>query len=211
MSPSKATVTAEAVSGTIEHFTSLDKAGDQSAMTGLARRLGKEQPALLSYAAGIKTSHGDARGEASGFYATLVWAMFDRAFGKKLPRLLPQNLTDAQKVIDDELAAIEGLADKPVHERVAPVVAERQPHLVAKLVELLAEDVKESAIPAEGAAVIFPPTQAVVEAFDAALAQRRPGQNLNPIVREEPKVGRNDPCPCGSGKKYKRCHGAAAA
>ncbi|MGM0444281.1 MAG: preprotein translocase subunit SecA [Fibrobacterota bacterium] len=26
-------------------------------------------------------------------------------------------------------------------------------------------------------------------------------------VREEPKVGRNDPCPCGSGKKYKKCHG----
>ncbi|MFQ5427157.1 MAG: SEC-C metal-binding domain-containing protein, partial [Gaiellales bacterium] len=23
-----------------------------------------------------------------------------------------------------------------------------------------------------------------------------------------PKVGRNQPCPCGSGKKYKRCHGA---
>jgi preprotein translocase subunit SecA len=29
------------------------------------------------------------------------------------------------------------------------------------------------------------------------------------IVRSEPKVGRNDPCPCGSGKKYKKCHGAA--
>jgi preprotein translocase subunit SecA len=27
------------------------------------------------------------------------------------------------------------------------------------------------------------------------------------FVREEPKVGRNDPCPCGSGKKYKQCHG----
>ncbi len=27
------------------------------------------------------------------------------------------------------------------------------------------------------------------------------------LVREEPKVGRNDPCPCGSGKKYKHCHG----
>jgi preprotein translocase subunit SecA len=25
----------------------------------------------------------------------------------------------------------------------------------------------------------------------------------------DPKVGRNDPCPCGSGKKYKKCHGAA--
>lgn len=26
-----------------------------------------------------------------------------------------------------------------------------------------------------------------------------------PIVREQPKIGRNDPCPCGSGKKYKKC------
>jgi preprotein translocase subunit SecA len=30
------------------------------------------------------------------------------------------------------------------------------------------------------------------------------------IVRETPKVGRNDPCPCGSGKKYKKCCGARA-
>jgi preprotein translocase subunit SecA len=29
-----------------------------------------------------------------------------------------------------------------------------------------------------------------------------------PMVRSAPKVGRNDPCPCGSGKKYKHCHGA---
>ena len=29
-----------------------------------------------------------------------------------------------------------------------------------------------------------------------------------PIVRTQAKVGRNDPCPCGSGKKYKHCHGA---
>jgi len=28
------------------------------------------------------------------------------------------------------------------------------------------------------------------------------------IRRDTPKVGRNDPCPCGSGKKYKHCHGA---
>jgi len=31
---------------------------------------------------------------------------------------------------------------------------------------------------------------------------------LEPVRREEPKVGRNDPCPCGSGKKYKKCCGA---
>jgi preprotein translocase subunit SecA len=28
-----------------------------------------------------------------------------------------------------------------------------------------------------------------------------------PYVREQPKVGRNQPCPCGSGKKFKQCHG----
>ena len=31
-----------------------------------------------------------------------------------------------------------------------------------------------------------------------------------PVKRTEPRVGRNDPCPCGSGKKYKKCHGAEA-
>ena len=31
-----------------------------------------------------------------------------------------------------------------------------------------------------------------------------------PMVRDTPKVGRNDPCPCGSGKKYKQCHGRLA-
>jgi len=31
-----------------------------------------------------------------------------------------------------------------------------------------------------------------------------------PVTRTEPRVGRNDPCPCGSGKKYKKCHGVAA-
>jgi preprotein translocase subunit SecA len=30
-----------------------------------------------------------------------------------------------------------------------------------------------------------------------------------PAVRTAPAVGRNDPCPCGSGKKYKKCHGAS--
>jgi preprotein translocase subunit SecA len=32
-----------------------------------------------------------------------------------------------------------------------------------------------------------------------------------PVKAEGPRVGRNDPCPCGSGRKYKKCHGAAEA
>ena len=33
------------------------------------------------------------------------------------------------------------------------------------------------------------------------------GAKTEPVKRDRPKVGRNDPCPCGSGKKYKKCHG----
>ena len=40
----------------------------------------------------------------------------------------------------------------------------------------------------------------------AASAQQGPRQPNQPIVAG-PKIGRNDPCPCGSGKKYKACHG----
>ncbi|MDP2905537.1 MAG: preprotein translocase subunit SecA [Candidatus Omnitrophota bacterium] len=35
-----------------------------------------------------------------------------------------------------------------------------------------------------------------------------PEAKLKPIQSSGPKVGRNDPCPCGSGRKYKKCHGA---
>jgi preprotein translocase subunit SecA len=43
------------------------------------------------------------------------------------------------------------------------------------------------------------------------LIQRRPMAEAHhePFVREQRKVGRNEPCPCGSGKKYKHCHGKA--
>ena len=41
----------------------------------------------------------------------------------------------------------------------------------------------------------------------AAAAGEEAGK-IKTVVRDQPKVGRNDPCPCGSGKKYKKCHGA---
>ena len=43
-------------------------------------------------------------------------------------------------------------------------------------------------------------------------AEAQPPQSSKaaPFVRPERKIGRNEPCPCGSGKKYKQCHGRAA-
>ncbi len=40
----------------------------------------------------------------------------------------------------------------------------------------------------------------------AAAAGEEDGK-VKTVVRDQPKVGRNEPCPCGSGKKYKKCHG----
>jgi preprotein translocase subunit SecA len=44
---------------------------------------------------------------------------------------------------------------------------------------------------------------------DVAVAER-PQERPQPFVRPGEKVGRNDPCPCGSGRKYKQCHGKLA-
>jgi hypothetical protein len=203
-------VPAATVEQTIAAFTRLDQRGDKRAMNKLAQRLQREQPFLLQYAAAVRTEHGDTVGEAAVFYATLMWAMFERGRDATLARLTQANLTEAEKIVTEDLAAVEGLADKPAYERTAPAVEARQPHIYAKLRELLAEDVKENAMTAETCAAIIKPTQVVVEAFDAALAGRRPGEAQGPVLAQ-PKVGRNEPCPCGSGKKYKKCHGAAAA
>ena len=60
--------------------------------------------------------------------------------------------------------------------------------------------------------------QGIDATADEFLETVRTGQNahhqvhqpLQPFVHGAPKIGRNDPCSCGSGKKYKKCHGANA-
>jgi uncharacterized protein len=48
----------------------------------------------------------------------------------------------------------------------------------------------------------------VVTVADLADLTRDQRFKVEQVRRDTPKVGRNDPCPCGSGKKYKQCHGA---
>lgn len=66
---------------------------------------------------------------------------------------------------------------------------------------------------AEKAKLAFQHAQATAmpeeAAPQAAARADSPGQPAaQPFTREQPKVGRNEPCPCGSGKKYKQCHGS---
>jgi preprotein translocase subunit SecA len=51
--------------------------------------------------------------------------------------------------------------------------------------------------------------QRVAPKIELSAPPKVEGQRPQPAVNREAKVGRNDPCPCGSGKKYKKCHGAA--
>ena len=67
--------------------------------------------------------------------------------------------------------------------------------------EPIADDEREDAI-----AAMLEGVQAVYDYF--APARERALAPAEPVRRSEPKVGRNDPCPCGSGRKYKHCHGA---
>jgi preprotein translocase subunit SecA len=50
------------------------------------------------------------------------------------------------------------------------------------------------------------------EGRDRASARARDAEDAHaqPYVRGDRKVGRNEPCPCGSGKKFKQCHGKAS-
>lgn len=56
------------------------------------------------------------------------------------------------------------------------------------------------------ASAVSEATQGETSDVAAQAAAARP----QTVKREAPKVGRNDPCPCGSGKKFKQCHGALA-
>ena len=60
---------------------------------------------------------------------------------------------------------------------------------------------------AEASAMAAEQAQQAAAAPAAAAAGGGAAAAAAPFVREQPKVGRNEPCPCGSGKKYKQCHG----
>jgi preprotein translocase subunit SecA len=68
----------------------------------------------------------------------------------------------------------------------------------------------------ETAAVHETPTAAssgseIARQQDEAINNSQQPQRAEPIRNRGPKVGRNEPCPCGSGKKFKNCHGRAGA
>jgi preprotein translocase subunit SecA len=80
---------------------------------------------------------------------------------------------------------------------------ERQQRLARALQAQHADAVSPIAMPgADGPATPPPPGGNIME-----MEPRSTPETAAPFVRQLPKVGRNEPCPCGSGRKYKHCHG----
>ena len=73
--------------------------------------------------------------------------------------------------------------------------------------QLKHEEASALAAPAQAAPAVAPPREKRARRARPA----RPPEPVQTYRRAAPRVGRNDPCPCGSGKKYKRCCGAPAA
>lgn len=71
-----------------------------------------------------------------------------------------------------------------------------------------AEIMQNQGQPVREAARVEAPDKGLKAQHESAESQlEQPAPKKQEPVRVEPKAGRNDPCPCGSGKKYKQCHG----
>jgi preprotein translocase subunit SecA len=95
-----------------------------------------------------------------------------------------------------------------------PVAAPRRP-APRRSPSMIMNNPSAETLPAFAAARSGAATSATAEPIPSGPGGPRPARTggddvIKTIRREEPKVGRNDPCPCGSGKKFKKCHGAAA-
>jgi preprotein translocase subunit SecA len=101
---------------------------------------------------------------------------------------------------------------RPVLNEEAPPVAAPRPR---RSTPMIMNNPKAETAPPFAAARSGAPSAMADEPMPSGPGGPRPARTggddvVKTVKREEPKVGRNDPCPCGSGKKYKKCHGTAA-
>jgi preprotein translocase subunit SecA len=112
--------------------------------------------------------------------------------------------------VDEEIVRYLWWLRPVLHEEAAPVTRRPAPRRAAPLILNDPSAIESALVGARASAA----PQA--SPFAPSRSQQQParvgGDDATPktVRRDEPKVGRNDPCPCGSGKKYKKCHGAGA-
>ena len=128
------------------------------------------------------------------------------AFAEKDPRVLYKK--EGFRFFEEMMSGIrDKVTDLIFRVRVGGAPAEQQsPRSAYKEATAVHDDGGSYGVSENVAALVDAPTDEVV-ASGAAPEEGNVPTAVKPIVRDTEKVGRNDPCPCGSGKKYKKCCG----
>jgi preprotein translocase subunit SecA len=95
---------------------------------------------------------------------------------------------------------------RAVHREATPVTAAPSTSPLGTPASAGSAGLEGAAVPSRSA----PAAQHPMGATEATSRVLRGSVSNQPVVRTDDKVGRNDPCPCGSGKKYKKCHGISS-
>ncbi|MCR4820747.1 MAG: SEC-C domain-containing protein [Elusimicrobiales bacterium] len=125
-----------------------------------------------------------------------------------------KKITGKEEDKKTEAAKLEGKSDKPVSEKT-------DEELEAEINAISPDILKQAKEPAQKAMIIRiyrRLLEAGIDVNDDKAVKKwvmkhpeiiRGGDviQVKTVHREQPKIGRNDPCPCGSGKKYKKCCG----
>ena len=149
------------------------------------------------------------------FLDALREAVHLRSYGSKNP--LTEYKIDGFNQFDESLASIRDTVASLIF-KVKIQVNGQDPRAQRKMPEqnmkmnAQHQEIASSISPSAGGQApqnAFNARQAQMQAQNSAMKSGRQGQSVT-VMRTQPKVGRNDPCPCGSGKKYKNCHGRNA-
>ena len=121
-----------------------------------------------------------------------------RAYGQRDP--LIEYKMDAFKLFQEMIEAIDQEVVSFIL-RSGPLVGQQAPGRTPRRREATRLDPRRATTTHEGGTADYS-----VKAEGSSSAERDPTAKAQPVTVEE-RIGRNDPCPCGSGKKYKHCHG----
>jgi preprotein translocase subunit SecA len=132
-----------------------------------------------------------------------------RAYAQKDPLL--EYKGEAFRMFDELMTSVEGDTVKLLY-RVVPVAPQMQPQAAGgRPAGVAAPRAEPALVGAPQRRQPVPEAQQAVHSSVSAFGGETPAPvpgRTRPAVRKDPRVGRNDPCPCGSGKKYKKCCGA---
>ncbi|MBC7601121.1 MAG: SEC-C domain-containing protein, partial [Ramlibacter sp.] len=151
------------------------------------------QPEVLDTRGAVMALSAEERGDTD--IATLpayaqIWALgFMYAVENWPEDWTPPRDNDVAKILDESLELIVALTEDDTGKPFISMYSEDGPPSVS---EARIEHMHE----------------AIWAVYDLRLLWKSLGPRMEPI-RKEAEPGRNDPCPCGSGKKYKKCHGAS--